>query len=116
MFLNGIAAGFIERIDFGEIMADLIIRKGVKRHICADGKYAFVMGAQMHETNSGDDLVRAALQFFQHPVCVSQIARLFKNFALQKNQGVGAEHEGIGNFFGNGARFAVGIKLANFLG
>ena len=72
------------------------------------------MRAQMNQADAGDDLMRAALQLRQHPLRLGQIARLAKNFAIQKNQRVRAQHERIGNFFGDGARLAMGVELAKF--
>ena len=68
----------------------------------------------MHEADAGDDLMRAALQFSQHAPRVGRVARLAEDFTVQKDQRVGGEHEGVGNFFGDGARLAVGIELADF--
>ena len=85
----------------------------MKRHVGAYGKNALVMGAQMHQADAGNNLVRAALQPGQHPPGIRQIARLAKNFAIKKYKRIGAEHECVGNFFGHGTGLAVGVELAD---
>ncbi len=70
--------------------------------------------AQVHQTNAGHDLMMPALQPRNHPPRFGESARLAENFIVQKNQRVGGEHERIGNFFGNGARLAMRVELANF--
>ena len=68
----------------------------------------------MNQADARDDLMRPALKFRQHLFRLVKIARLAENFALQKNQRVRAEHERVGNFFGDGARLAMRVKLAKF--
>jgi len=58
-------------------------------------------------------LVRATLQPLEHPPCVSQIARLAHDFAIQKHQRVRAQHQVVGNFLGDGPRLAMRVELAD---
>ena len=72
------------------------------------------MAAQVHQTNARDDLMMAALQPRNHPARVGKSARLAENFIIQKNQRVGGENERIGNLFGDHARLAMRVELADF--
>ena len=85
-------------------------------NIGADGKKAFTMGAQEQETNAGDHLMRATREAGQHAVGLGEVAGFAKDFAVEKNEGVSAENEGIGNFLGNDPGFAMGVEQANLVG
>ena len=86
----------------------------MKQHVAADGKNTFAVGAQVHQADAGDDLMRAALEFPQHAPRLGQAARLAQDFAFEKHQRVRAQHERVGNFFGDDARLAMGVELADF--
>ena len=72
------------------------------------------MRAQMNQADSGDDLMRPALQACQHAPRVSNIGRFPHDFVTEKDQCVGAEHERVGDFFCHQARLAVRVELAEF--
>ena len=116
MILDGVGASLVERIDFGKIVTDLVNGQGLKGNVGADGKKAFAMHPQVQKANAGNDLMGAPLELIQHPVCIGKIAGFTIDFPLQKDQGVGPQHNGIGNFLGDDAGFAMGIELADFPG
>ncbi len=114
MILNGIATSFIEGIDFGEVLADLLFGQGMKGDVGADGKKAFAMGTQMEEANPGDHLMGLALELAEHPMRVGEVARFCEDFTSEKHEGVGTKDKRVWNFFGNDSGFAVGVQEANF--
>ena len=116
MILDAIGAGLVERIDFGKVVTDLVGGQGLKGDVGADGKQAFAVSPEVQEANAGNHLMGAPLELIQHPVRIGKIARFAIDFPLQKDQGVGAQHNGIGNFLGDDAGFAMGVELADFPG
>jgi hypothetical protein len=114
MLLNGVSTGLVECVHLREIVVDRRLGEGTKQNIRADREDALTMTPQMNQADPSDDLMRAALKFFQHPPRVGEIARLAQNFIVQKNQRVRSEHERVGKFFGDGARLAMRIQLAEF--
>ena len=74
------------------------------------------MGTEVEETNAGDHLMGATLKLRQHAVRVGQVAGLAENIEIQKNERVGAQDDGVGDFFPHGTGFMMGIEEANFSG
>jgi hypothetical protein len=114
MFLDCISASLVQRIDLIQIIQNLACVQRMKSHVRASGEKFFAMPAQMDQTDAGDDLMRTPLKPLQHPLRLSQISRLAQGFIFKKDQRVRAQHERIGNFFGDGARLAMRVELANF--
>jgi hypothetical protein len=56
-----------------------------------------------------------ALQARQHPTRLGQIRGFAHDLTTGKNQCVRAQHQGIGNFFGDDPRLAMRVELAKFL-
>jgi len=112
VLLDGVGAGLIERIDAVKIFVNLTGRKGAKGNIRADGKDAFAVRAQLNQAHTGHDLMRAALQLEEHFLRFGGVNRFAKNLAFEEDESIGAQHERVGNFLGDGARFAVRIELA----
>ena len=88
----------------------------MKQHVGADGKNPFAMSAQVDQTDAGDDLMRAALQAAPASGAPRQVGAACPDFIVKKHQRVRAQHQRVGNFFGDGARLAMGVELANSSG
>jgi len=116
VLLNGVGAGFVERIDLFVIMVDLLEGERTEGDGGMLDEQALAVGPEVDETDAGDDLVGAALQGGKHPMGVHQIGGFAKGLAFQGDQGVHAHGDGVGKFFGHGAGLFVGVDLGELAG
>src|SRR5439155_18972285 len=114
LYLDGVSARLIERMNRLEIMADLFPVQRAKRHVGGFGKNLLAKASQVNQADAGDDLMRASLQLGDHPFGLVEIRRLAEQTRAEIDQRVGAEHQRVGNLFGNGAGFAIGVELGEF--
>src|SRR6266516_1474210 len=97
-----------------EIIADLFPVQPPKRHVGGFSKNLLAIASQMNQADAGDDLMRSALQLGDHPFGLVKIRWLAEQPCPGIDQRVGAEHQRVGNLFGNGAGFAIGVELGEF--
>jgi len=115
-FLNGVGAGLVEGIDLREVFADLAGAERAKGDVGGLGEKFLAMAAQVDETDAGDNAMGATLQLLEHAVGVLEVGRFAEKGGFEGDEGVGAEDEGVGEFFGDGAGLAIGVELGNFRG
>src|SRR5215831_5835353 len=65
-FLDGVGASLVERVDFFYVIANLLFCERMKKDISADSKNPLTMVAQVHQTDTGHDLMCAAFKSCQH--------------------------------------------------
>ena len=82
-----------------------------KRHLRGLGENFLAKAAQVNQTHARDDLMRAALQLFEHLLRLRATGRFAKQLRARVNECVRAKHEGIRNLFRNRARLAIGVEL-----
>ena len=115
MVLDGVAAGFVEGMDAREVVVDLGGGEGAEGDIGAHGKDVLAMDALVDEADAGDDLVGASLQTGEHGAGDGEIGGFAEDVVAEKDEGIGAEDEGIGELFSDDSGLAVGVQLADFL-
>lgn len=115
-FLDGVGAGFIERVHAGEVVLD---GGGVERPESdsgADGEDFLSAPPQMEEADGGDDFVGASGQLFQHGAGFVEGGGFSEQPVFEGDECVGAENEGVGKPFRDAAGFSVGVDLGDFAG
>ena len=86
----------------------------MERYVGAGRERPLAQCAQMNQADTGDDLMRPALQSAQHPPRLGNVGRFAHDFTFEEHQRVRAEHQRVGMFLGNGACLAMRIELAQF--
>lgn len=113
-FLNGVPASFVQGIHAGEIAADFDGIERTKSDGGAFAKDALTMIAQKHQANRRDDLMSAALKFFEHFIGLLKRGWFAKKCRFQTYECIRAEDEGVRVFLGHRPRFAISIDLRGF--
>ena len=86
----------------------------MKRDVGADGKSPLAQRAQMNQADTGDDLMRPALQSAQHPARLGDVGGFAHDFTFEEHERVRPQHQRVGMFLGDDARLPMRIKLAQF--
>jgi hypothetical protein len=102
-------------MDAREVVVDLGGGEGAEGDIGAHGKDVLAMDALVDEADAGDDLVGASLQTGEHGAGDGEIGGFAEDVVAEKDEGIGAEDEGIGELFSDDSGLAVGVQLADFL-
>ncbi len=116
VFLEGVAAGFVEGVDLVEVMADGGEGELAELDVGDVGEGAAAVFAEVEEADAGGDGVLAALEGREHGFSFLARGGLAEAARAEVDERVGAEDEGVGVAFGDGAGFAVGVDLAEFGG
>jgi len=113
--LNRVGTGLVEGFAAGYILRDFGFREGSEAHL--RGGMIDDDAVAVTKTDTGDDSVLAAGKQAQHGAGVIRVHGFFENVVINRDGGVGAQHDFIGAFpggFGFGGRQATDVVNRTF--
>ncbi len=114
MILNGIGAGFVQRLDEREIIANRFRAEQPEFHRRAFRENCLAMPAQLQQAHARHHLMRLAAQLFQHAMRALEIRGFAKQSRAQIHERVRPDHQRVGMAFRDRTRLAIGVELGNF--
>ena len=114
VFLDRVSTGLIERMNRVQVTGDVSIAERVESHVGGFGETAAEAVLKAEEADTGDDLVGVAGEVAKERCGLSFGSGFAEDPVSEGDLGVGAEHEGVGVFAGDGAGFGVGVGEADF--
>ena len=111
VLLNGVRAGFIQRIHPGQVPPDFHSIQGMESNRCCFRKDFLPVQSQVEQADRRHDHMSMSLQLFQHLVSMLQGFWLAENGPIQAHDRIGPEHQRVRKSFCHRPSLTVGIDL-----
>ena len=116
VFLRGVRASFVERIDFAQILVDLITGQRPHPDPRRVGKDDFHLERTVDQTDRGNDFVLSADQLPEHRHRFRAIARFAEESSIEHHDRIGPEDDRLRMPAGYGPRFALRVLHRQHIG
>lgn len=108
-FLRAIRAGFVERIDLGEVFPDLVAGQSAHPDARFFHKSDLCLQQPVNHAHAGQHIMPATAEPREHRCSVGQIARFAEHDAIKHDFRVRADDKRFAMLAGNRPRFALGV-------
>ena len=115
VFLDRISAGFVQCVDFGEVVVDSGVIQGFELYLAGDGLGEVEVTFLVEEGDGGENSVGFSRKLSEHFPGLGHVGGLVENGVSEGDGGVGAQNQSVRVFGGDGFCLQMGIDFDKVL-